>query len=507
MKRFVVLVLLLAFMVPAGFAMGTRGSGGGGALSEVTLKFYFGGNKPKDEDMVWENVAKLSKSALNAKFVVNHIPWAEYGDRIKLMTASGDNYDMHFDAYWMTFPALVANNALYVLNDIFPKYAPKLYDEQSKSGLLKGVTVNGKILAVPWNFPKSFHPVAIIREDLRKKYNLPAKFDTIEDLEAFMSAVLKQNPGMTPIESVFKEQAGTDADPVLWLVMTKYEYDYPMITANRFTYNLNDPKVTMLALERTEAYREACKIRRQWYEKGFIPKDALNKSEEGNRFAGGNTICLVFTLEPAYQDYSFEAKGYFMYRDKKSVWDGPLGNTNVINAKAANPERTMMFLEWHNAAQANYDAVMYGIEGVTYVLKEFAGLPKKIADYAPGQDINTSFIQWNGRWGLYRYKWMRGGPGDQGAKYIAEGIPQAIAMKTNMTSRLAGFNFDPEPVKTELARRAAVWAELAVPLIFGMVADVDKAVDELIQREKEAGTDAILAEYQKQVNAFLASSK
>ena len=102
---------------------------------------------------------------------------------------------------------------------------------------------------------------------------------------------------------------------------------------------------------------------------------------------------------------------------------------------------------------------------------------------------------------------MRGGSGDQGARWISEGIPATLALGMTVTSPISGFNFNPEPVKTELARRTAVWSELGVPLVFGLVADVDKAVDQLIQKEKDAGTDAILAEYQKQVNAFLAGSK
>ena len=49
---------------------------------------------------------------------------------------------------------------------------------------------------------------------------------------------------------------------------------------------------------------------------------------------------------------------------------------------------------------------------------------------------------------------------------------------------------------------------IAVKLLqYGAVRDVDKSMEEYIQKQKDAGLDKILTEVQKQVSAFLAAKK
>jgi putative aldouronate transport system substrate-binding protein len=162
----------------------------------------------------------------------------------------------------------------------------------------------------------------------------------------------------------------------------------------------------------------------------------------------------------------------------------------------------MMFLEWLNASQTNYDALMYGIEGKTYVLTDFEG--RKMADVLPGTDPAKSYIMWNGRWGLWRYAYMRGGPADGGKRMMTQGLPAELALPGNVFSPLLSFNFDTTPVKTELAKRVAVWDDYGRQLEFGMIADADKGVDQMIKLCTDAGADVVLKELQKQVDAFMA---
>jgi putative aldouronate transport system substrate-binding protein len=77
-------------------------------------------------------------------------------------------------------------------------------------------------------------------------------------------------------------------------------------------------------------------------------------------------------------------------------------------------------------------------------------------------------------------------------------------MANIIPSPTAGFTFDTDPVKTAVANRQAVIDQYGRILQFGLRSDVDAAVDEYIQRLNAAGTNEILAELQKQVDAFLA---
>ena len=83
----------------------------GQTLEEVTLKIYFVGSEPPQTKEVWANVEQMSKSELNAKFDINFIPWADYQDKMKLLAASGDDFDLYFDANWFIFPTMLKNDA------------------------------------------------------------------------------------------------------------------------------------------------------------------------------------------------------------------------------------------------------------------------------------------------------------------------------------------------------------------------------------------------------------
>ena len=505
MRRAVVFSLLFLLSVTVvTVAFAGAGTETRGALAPVTLRFYFPGPTPDDAEMVWANIEKLTKGTLNAKFDVKWFPWSEYGDKVKLMAASGDNYDMHFDGYWLDYPALLAQGSLLPLNDLFDKYAPKLKADLTKVGALVTPTVNGKIWGVPWTKPQINHAAAVIREDLRKKYNVPAKFDTIEDVENFIDTVRKGEPQMLAVSNVYgKGWASQVSAPPMYAMTTKYELSVNMAFEWYYTYNLNDLKnIKVVPLERTQAFRDAMKISRRWAEKGYIPKDAMSVPMDGRRFEDGNVIANIDNIDVGLGDYTFESSGFFLYKDKKADAVSSMGNAVVFNAKAANPERTMMFLEWLNASQANYDALMYGIEGKTYVLTDFQG--RKMADVLPGTDPAKSYIMWNGRWGLWRYAYMRGGPADGGKRMMTQGLPAELALPGNVFSPLLSFNFDTTPVKTELAKRVAVWDDYGRQLEFGMIADADKGVDQMIKLCTDAGADIVLKELQKQVDAFMA---
>jgi putative aldouronate transport system substrate-binding protein len=79
---------------------------------------------------------------------------------------------------------------------------------------------------------------------------------------------------------------------------------------------------------------------------------------------------------------------------------------------------------------------------------------------------------------------------------------ETIKINTNAKASPAlGFSFDPAPVQTEIAMVSAVVTEYHKPLVCGAV-DPDKVLPEFIQKLKDAGSDKLLAELQRQLNAW-----
>jgi len=508
----IALIAALALTIPAlGACQG--GGGGGGAkapsgkrLPEVTLRYYLPGEPTPFEDKVAENLYQLSKDTLNARIQKTYVPFGEYADKLLLLASSGDNWDFNYDATWNTYNLMLNNDAYLPLNDLLDKYAPEHKKYLQEMGVINWATVKGKIMALPKTTALADRAYAIIREDLRKKYDIPDDLSTIEKLEGYMETVLANEPEMEAINGVFK--SNTSLDDAMWAILTKHGLDRPFAQAYfEMTYKLDDPDIKIVPLERTECYLEVAKIRRRWVEKGWIPRNAVNMESKAGGIAENVYTTYIFDLTRAAATKGFagpgESKGYAMYPDSVSSITTPMNDVVTFNKNAANPERSMMFVAWLNEKQENYDAFMYGIKDETFVLREEDGVMQ--VQRPEGQDYTNSYVDWYGKWGFESGKFQR--PGFNNPLEVKKAFEEYLANPKNVSPPVAGFSFDPEPVKTEIAKRQAVMDEYGVPLRYGMVEDVDTAVAEYIQKLKDAGTDVILAEMQRQMDEFRKAKK
>jgi putative aldouronate transport system substrate-binding protein len=319
----------------------------------------------------------------------------------------------------------------------------------------------------------------------------------MEELEAYLD-VVTANEDIRAINNVIQ---ATMWDNALFPMACKYNLEREFGQGNfDLTYDLSEEKITIVPMERTEAFREASAIRERWYQKGWIPQNAMNDTETVALLNDGKYAASIRGVQDAAGGITSgpgEAKTYVMYPDSLASIGGTLGNMVCFNRNAKNPERTMMFLEWMNASQENYSAVMYGIEGTTYVIED------GVLNYPAGQDAGTSYLNWGGAWGFVRNQWRL--PAFDYTPELKAAKAADLAMPTNVRSTLAGFTFDTEPVSTEIANRQAVTDQYGKMLQYGLRSDVDAAIQEYVAKADEAGTDKIVAELQRQIDEFLAN--
>ncbi|TVR55993.1 MAG: hypothetical protein EA426_14290, partial [Spirochaetaceae bacterium] len=106
--RWLIACVLMAALVAPLFSAGRKE-----ATRELpVIQIYKVGEAMPDADRVWAHINTILAEEIGATVVVRHVPWGDYPDRIRLLLASGDNYDMHFDATWLLWPSLVASDAL-----------------------------------------------------------------------------------------------------------------------------------------------------------------------------------------------------------------------------------------------------------------------------------------------------------------------------------------------------------------------------------------------------------
>jgi len=166
-----------------------------------------------------------------------------------------------------------------------------------------------------------------------------------------------------------------------------------------------------------------------------------------------------------------------------------------IAKNSENPVRAMQFLNLMYTDKEIVNLLDWGIEG-----KHYVKVSENVIDYPPGVDANSVGYSGTG--------WMFG---NQFLSYIFKGDDEQLWEKMKVfnesaiKSKALGFTFDSSLVKTEFAAVSNVISQYQIALECGAL-DPDKALPEFISKLKDAGIDKIIAEKQKQLDAWAAAN-
>jgi len=497
---------MLACVGAIAFASG-RGEGvDASKLKEVHLYGYLLGSAPSGMPDIMAELNKKLKADLNCTMEINYLSWADYGTKYPLVLAAGENIDWIYAANWCQYGQQSVRGAFLALTDaMLKKNMPLHYPLIPASGWQQ-TKVNGSIYMVPTSTPDRKVPIFLIRGDLRKKYGIP-EIKKYSQLGPYLEAVKKNEPGMIPINMesgydlgfVFSAYRNEVAPPMMWAIPNAVNYI--------FNYEDAKPKVTTeLDGAYGVAFAKAGKFVKDWYDKGYINRDVFaNKVrsreafEQGKSAVGfGNSQDSQGTIAKAAQEgYDPEIIANLSSTGTYPA-DPYINGGFAIAATSKNPERTLMVMDLI-MEEPSYDYLMYfGVEGKNYVIKnDKIDLPEGLT-----ADKNTYPPDASGFWFTNKDIF----------KPMASWPPAYVALKGKLKSMLfvspyAALQIDPEPVKTELATAGQVWTQYANPIFAGMVPDVDAAIATLKSKLEVANNAKVLAEIQKQMDAFAATLK
>lgn len=504
--RAAALILLLAVLASCSAGNGAyesrkdaeskRNDSGRPDVKTVTLRLIFGGDKKAAADEVWSAIgAYVRRKGLNVSFDVQFIPFVQYRDKMLAMAAAGDRWDMNFDADWLSYKQMAAKGAYMALNDLLPKYAPNLHRKYKELGVLSAATVNGHIVGLPWTMKMNERKFAGWRSDLTDRAGIriePGSIRTIEDVDWLLREMKKAYPNKklsrtSPLSIIFIREE--------WVDLNFYNLGY----------YLNDPEVRVQPVEQQPFYLESALLAKSWYDDRLINRDALIDHEDGAAlWRQGKTLFTLTSHEwananPGFADPSFRQSMSLLYPDKKYVNRTPIANVVAINRNSQYPELVLRFLDMLETDRELYDLVHYGIEGKTYVLNG------EMAEYPEGMGTATSnYMEWGGQWALWKPEFMR--------PTVTYGVDfwtkeaEFASQSNNVDSPIDGLFIVENKMKLELARREQAIQQYARPIEFGAVDDVEKAVHDYIELQKNNGLDKIIAETQRQIDAYLASA-
>jgi putative aldouronate transport system substrate-binding protein len=303
-------------------------------------------------------------------------------------------------------------------------------------------------------------------------------------------AVKEGEPEVTPLTSSYNwmfETAGFD--PIV-------SQEVPV--AIRF----DDKDMKVFNAAATPEFQASVELARKWYDAGYTPKDKLEQADADAMWKAGKfAMSMAGVVKPGGDIESSQRFGQEVVSHSVTkpflTTAGTTATLNGICRTSKNPDRAMQVLELFNTDKDVYNLLSKGIEGKHWEWADQANNVIKPgpnnADYNPNTDW-----EFGNQFNAYYIDPKQAEIKAWDATYkLNNDAPPSVAL---------GFNFNPDPVKTELANIAAVFKEYQEPLANGMV-DPATALPEYLQRLDEAGLQAVIAEAQKQLTEWAAAKK
>jgi putative aldouronate transport system substrate-binding protein len=469
----------------------------------VTIDFQVMGDAPTNGqiDLVTVKLNEILKAKLNCEMKFRWTGWTDWQTQYNLLVATGEGLDLVTSASdWLDLWPNAQKGAWLALDDLLPVYAPKTFAEIPAADWDQ-CKYNGKIVCFPENtYTQYVNHGFFYRGDWAKEAGL-TKIASWEDLGKYFQFIKDNKPDVIPWDSANLQQttgwfisytnsANVDAVPGELIWFKDYDKDPYTVYCPYFEQTYEDFAVMM----------------KQWADAGYWKADVLNNKDDTRQFLkDGKTgadqhhvqtyLGLKFEMDKAQPTSDLQMFGF--YEPTKNLVKMPITHgATSISARSKNPERATMLYELIRQDKEFYMLLNYGIEGTNYFLNE------KGEKYTPDDFDSTKFGFSSDFWGGRVDKFepvdaTRGAFRQQYHTYL-DGFAKPYLW--------GNFVFDQTNVSTEIAAITQVATSLRNAIGLGMAGDPKAAVADFRSQLKAAGIEKVVAEVQKQVDAWKAAT-
>ncbi|WP_059050149.1 DUF3502 domain-containing protein [Paenibacillus senegalimassiliensis] len=465
---------------------------------EATLKLLMIGSKPTDYDEVFGELNRLLKEKMNATVETEFLDWADWTQKYPLKFAANEDFDIAYTANWAFYNDQVLKGGFLELTDeMLQQYAPKTWEALPEAAW-EQAKVNGKLYMVPNNNQEVTDKVVLVREDLRKKYNLDP-VNSPETYAAYLKAIAAGEKGISPFGA--KPADGWkwhELDQILLEQQNEWnlvDYNFPL------GYKLDDPSGKVFNVYDTPEFTQLIEYYKDLADQGAWSKNIVsNKNDVYQDIKAGKISSYAQNLgtissnvgEIRRDKPEMEVNVADLTPDKKKIGAISTQNGMSIHAISKQPERSLMLIDLLQNDKEIHDLTMYGIAGKHY---EPVGDDK----YNPGPSYANYNLSGFSVWGWNSLL------NRTDASYPEEGTKMLEEWQSKVHHfPLESFVFDDTKVKNEVANVGNVMLRYAIPLEYGLIKDLEKGQADLIKQLQAAGLDVIQQELQSQIDAFLA---
>ncbi len=503
-KKLVLLTLIMCLLVTGCFTgCGTKKTASND--EEVTLTWIFGGpGKLEDSERVWAEFNKeLQKHIPNTTIEFEVISHDEYAEKWKLINAGQEDADIVWISWALNFADEVAKGSFMDITDLVNEYGQDMMAE-FPDYLLDLTTINGRIYGIPcYQMMTAPLGVAVDASHVEKGWF------NIEEIEGIFNAGRTITKEDYKVYEEYIKKVQESGEKVKYIssdflsreIMQKIGLPYgglESITCNAAIARLGDDyKVYNTLTDFPENY-DYFDLVNEWYKKGYIRKDILeNPTENRGDYLLQWTQCLKDVDNRLPLQYGNKPMKACKTHDLLYVGFNASSTNTGISSHSKNPERAMQVINLMNSSKGKdlLNLLSYGIEGEHYKKIDDEKI-EWLGEATPGSSQN-------------RYGYENWALGNALTSYITEGYPEGwnkyideeINKKAEI-SRLAGFSLDQTPIAKEIAQYQTVIQEFKY-LEKGTTANYKELLEKRNAKLKKAGSDKIVAEVQKQLDAWV----
>lgn len=454
-----------------------------------TVKILAPGDASTDDcAKISEAASKITEEKFNTKVELTRVGFGSYDQQVNLTLASSEKLDLMYE-YCGNVTSAISSGQIVPITDYLDSYGSDMKSQISDSDW-KCVTFNGDIYGVPANKEKATGWGFAMNKEMADATGIDySSIKTEEELEPLLEKVKEMYPDVYPIVSNNGSMSlMTDQDDLGGDIGS--------------LESASGDNTTVINYYGTDEYMNEMKLRYDWAQKGLIMPDASTSTENANSLIGagkgfgrftntkpgiekemekevGKEVVVLEMVKPYTTTTRVDIVWYVPHNSEK-----PERAVQVLNEIYTNPDLANIFIN--------------GLEGKHY---EFVDKEKGIVNYPEGVNAsNTGYTSLPWAWP------------NETISYIWEGLDSDIwdqiqeFNKDATVSPAKGFAWDNTEVQNEVTACANVVAKYGPALECGSL-DPETTIPKFLDELKAAGADTIIAEKQKQLDAWLEANK
>ena len=470
-------------------------------IIDVNLLYVSMGPVPTGVDAVEAEINKITEAEIKTHVNVEVIEIGSYDQQVNLKLSSSEPLDLILTMPGgpASFTTMRSQGQLQDISDLLEIYGQGVLD--TVGDMIAATTVAGGIYAVPAYRDFSSSEYIIMRTDvledlglLEKAQNMTSMTEYEEILEAVASS--EEWSFLAPIGAgagilVFTSGGGCIGGDA-FADMGSFDMLGDTMYLVGVDPDGSDPTVELTYA--SDEYRAMYEQVKDWYDRGFVYKDAQTETATGSELIKSN-VAFSFISDAEYGVEDAQTQLCGMPVTCVPILSYPISTgtctkfTWGVPSSAKEPEAAVAFLNMMYTDSRINNLMAWGIEGVDYEVTD------GIAHYIEGNENPAFHLQDYSVGNQFLVTpW-------EGAEVDRREITRKLTEETPLSAYL-GFSADLSSVTNELSAINNVLAEFRPQIETGMASE--EVYQDFQDRLVSVGVDKIVATYQEQLDAWLA---